>query len=148
LKKGNNIMSIHFYKNASLDISKIADSLVNLYSKEHFETQQLVEQDRGFVQLKKESVLRAVTGFGKAITIRMQRMDRGLHVQVSMEDWAAKLAAEGITFLFVSMIGGISAVIGTADEIHLAHKVLDEVDQLVREQDPTIEIEHHEPKEK
>lgn len=140
-------MSMHFYKNASLDINKIAEGLVNLYSNEQFETQQLVEQDRGVVQLKKESVLRSVTGFGKAITVRMQRIDGGLHVHVSMEDWAAKLAAEGITIFFVSLLGGLSAVIGTADEIHLVHKVLDEVDHLVREQDPNIEIEHNKPKE-
>jgi hypothetical protein len=42
--------------------------------------------------------------------------------------------------------GAILALVGSLEEIHFAHKVLDEVDRLVREQLPNVEIEHHEPK--
>ncbi len=138
-------MSVHYYNNTNLDMNKIAEGLVHQYEHEHFEVQHLVDQNHGLVQLKKSGVVRALTGFGKAITIRMQQEEGGLRARVSIEDWADKLAAEGITFVFISMLGGVPAIIGSIDEVHLAHKVMDEVDRLVREQDPIIEIERHHP---
>jgi hypothetical protein len=136
-------MSIHFYRSTSLDMNKIAEGLLHNYSEQHFEVQHLVDQNHGFVQIKKGGVVRAVTGFGKAITIRMQQVDGGLRVRVAIEDWVEKLAAEGIAVLFVAIITGIPAIIGSIDEVHLAHTVMGEVDRLVLEQDAGVEIERH-----
>jgi hypothetical protein len=141
-------MSLHFYRTSTnLNIDRITAELTEHYMTQHFQTQHLVEPGLGFVQIRKQGVVRTALGFGKAITIRLQQVEGGLKAQASIEDWAEKLGAGALTILFLSIAGGaVLALVGSLEEIHFAHKVLDEVDRLVREQIPSIEIEHHEPK--
>jgi hypothetical protein len=139
-------MTQHFYKNTNLDMNKIVEELRHKYEQEHFQVQHVVDQNHGIVQIKKSGVVRAATGFGKAITVRMQQEEGGLRARVGVEDWVAKLAAAGIAGILLPLITMAPAIIGSIDEAHFAQKVMDEVDHLVLEQAPGIEIERHHPK--
>lgn len=136
-----------FYKNTNLDIRRISESLVDYYKKEDFEVQHVIDQNEAMVEIRKTGVVRAITGFGKVLQIRMQQEETGLLVQVNREDKFSKVVAMSLPSLVLGPIAMVPAMVGTLDEGHFVHTVLDEVDQLVREQDPNIEIEHNKPKE-
>ncbi len=141
------IHDIHFYKNTNLDIRRISESLVDYYKKKDFEVQHILDQAAAMVEIKKTGVLRAMAGWGKVLQIRMQQEEAGLLVQVKREDKLSKFVALDLSLVVLGPIAMAPALVGTLDERHLIHTILEEVDRLVREQDPNIEIEHNNPNE-
>jgi hypothetical protein len=137
-------MSVHIYKSTSLDLNKLVASLTKYYEEEHFEVQHTTDQEQGrsLVQIKKAGALRTIAGLGKALGIHIQQAEDGLQVKVAIEDWAWKLSAQGLESLLLPILS-LPVFLGSIDEVHFAHKVLDEVDRLVHEQDPSVEIERN-----
>jgi hypothetical protein len=43
----------------------------------------------------------------------------------------------------VGLASDVGTIVGTIEEFHVAHKIMDEVDHLVLEQAPGIQIERH-----
>ena len=66
-------METRIYATRDLDVQTIAQALVSEYQAQGFEAQQFGDDNQASVQLKKESTLRTITGFNKALGITFQR---------------------------------------------------------------------------
>src|SRR6266581_2188494 len=73
-------METRFYQTQELDLQRIAQALVLEYQAHGFEAQQFGTAEQVLVQLKKESTLRAITGFNKALGISLQKVSGGTAV--------------------------------------------------------------------
>ena len=79
-------METRFYQTQDLDLQRIAQALVLEYQSKGYEAQQFGDFNQMHVQLKKESTLRTITGFNKALGISLQRVNGGTLVRVGAQD--------------------------------------------------------------
>jgi hypothetical protein len=121
------------YTGVSLNMHQIAEGLKTRYTAEKFDVEQIVDDKQGLVQIKKEGFLRTITGLGKALAVHMDQIEEGLHVTVGIQDKLSKLVV-------ADLASPVTALVGAADEAHLAHKIMDEVDKLIRQQDPNVQF--------
>ena len=80
-------METLFYQTLDLDLPAIAQALVLEYQAKGYEAQQFSDMNYVTVQLKRESTLRTITGFNKALAVTLQRVQGGTLVRVGAQDW-------------------------------------------------------------
>src|SRR5207237_9514168 len=90
------------------------------------------------VQLKKESTLRAITGFNKALAISMQRVRDGALVRVGAQDWVDQIAIGAVGLAIHPLL--ITAAIGAIQQNNALHEVLQSIDYQVRQQQPQVQV--------
>jgi len=90
------------------------------------------------IQLKKESVLRSITGFDKALGISLQRLDNGTLVKVGAQDWVDQIAVGAVGLVLHPLL--ITAAIGAVSQHNVVHDLLNSIDRLVRQQQPQVQL--------
>src|SRR5262245_43550881 len=77
-----------------LDINGLAKTLEETFGAQGYKTQEIGSGDDIAVQIKKESLGRAVVGMQQAITVRMQKEGNQTKVSVGQAKWADKAGVE------------------------------------------------------
>ena len=131
-------METRFYQTRDLDLQGIAHALVLEYQAQGFEAQQFGDINQVIIQLKKESVLRSITGFDKALGISLQRLDNGTLVKVGAQDWVDQIAVGAVGLVLHPLL--ITAAIGAVSQQNVVHDLLNSIDRLVRQQQPQVQL--------
>lgn len=131
-------METRFYQTRDLDLQGIAHALVLEYQAQGFEAQQFGDINQVIIQLKKESILRSITGFDKALGISLQRLDNGTLVKVGAQDWVDQIAVGAVGLVLHPLL--ITAAIGAVSQHNVVHDLLNSIDRLVRQQQPQVQL--------
>ena len=131
-------MEALFYQTQDLNLPAIAQALVLEYQAKGYEAQQFGDLNHVTVQLKKESTLRAITGFNKALAISLQRVQSGTLVQVGAQDWVDQIAVGAVGLAIHPLL--ITAAIGAIQQNNALHEVLRSIDYQVRQQQPQVQV--------
>ena len=131
-------MEALFYQTQDLNLPAIAQALVLEYRAKGYEAQQFGDMNYVTVQLKKESTLRAITGFNKALAISMQRVQDGTLVRVGAQDWVDQIAVGAVGLASHPLL--ITAAIGAIQQNNALHEVLQSIDYQVRQQQPQVQV--------
>ena len=132
-------MEALFYQTQDLNLPAIAQALVLEYRAKGYEAQQFGDMNYVTVQLKKESTLRAITGFNKALAISMQRVQDGTLVRVGAQDWVDQIAVGAVGLAIHPLL--ITAAIGAIQQNNALHEVLQSIDYQVRQQQPQAQVD-------
>jgi hypothetical protein len=127
-------METRFYQTQQITIPPIAQALVLEYQAKGYEAQHFGDFNQTTVQLKKESTLRAITGFNKVLAIFFQRVDGGVLVNVGAQDWVDQLAVGAVGLIIHPLL--ITAAVGAIQQNTALHDVLTSIDQHIRLQQP------------
>jgi hypothetical protein len=125
-----------FYQTLDLNLPAIAQALVLEYQAKGYETQQFGDMNHVTVQLKRESTLRTITGFNKALAISMQRVQSGTWVRVGAQDWIDQIAVGAVGLAIHPLL--ITAAIGALQQYNALHDVLRSIDYQVRLLQPQV----------
>ncbi len=131
-------METRFYQTQELDLQRIAQALVLEYQAHGFEAQQFGTPEQVLVQLKKESALRAITGFNKALGISLQKVSGGTLVRVGAQDWVDQIAVGAVGLVLHPLL--ITAAVGAVTQENVVHDVLHFIDRQIREQQPNAQM--------
>jgi hypothetical protein len=131
-------METRFYQTQAIDLQRIAQTLVLEYQSQGYEAQQFGTAEQMTVQLKKESVLRAITGFNKALGISLQHINDGTLVKVGAQDWVDQIAVGAVGLVLHPLL--ITAAVGAVSQNNVVHDVLNSIDQQVRQQQPYAQM--------
>ncbi len=131
-------METRIYPTRDLDVQKIAQALVNEYQAQGFEAQHFGDSNQATVQLRKESTLRTITGFDKALGISLQRSGDETIVQVGATDWVDQIAVGAVGLVLYPLL--VTAAIGAVQQRNVVHEVLDSIDRLVHQQQPQVTV--------
>ena len=131
-------MEALFYQTQDLNLPAIAQALVLEYRAKGYEAQQFGDMNYVTVQLKKESTLRAITGFNKALAISLQRVQDGTLVRVGAQDWVDQIAVGAVGLAIHPLL--ITAAIGAIQQNNALHEVLQSIDYQVRQQQPQVQV--------
>jgi hypothetical protein len=131
-------MEALFYQTQDLNLQAIAQGLVYEYQAKGYQAQQFGDLNHVTVQLKKESTLRAITGFNKALAISLQRVQGGTLVQVGAQDWLDQIAVGAVGLAIHPLL--ITAAIGAIQQNNALHEVLRSIDTQVRQQQPQAQV--------
>jgi hypothetical protein len=131
-------METRFYQTQELDLQRIAQALVLEYQAHGFEAQQFGTPEQVLVQLKKESALRAITGFNKALGISLHKLSGGTLVRVGAQDWVDQIAVGAVGLVLHPLL--ITAAVGAVTQENVVHDVLNFIDRQIREQQPNAQM--------
>jgi hypothetical protein len=127
-----------FYQTQDLNLPAIAQALTLEYRAKGYEAQQFGDMNHVTIQLKKESTLRAITGFNKALGISMQRVQGGTLVTVGAQDWVDQIAVGAVGLAIHPLL--ITAAIGALQQNNALYEVLRAIDYQVRQQQPQVQV--------
>ena len=131
-------METRFYQTQDLNLQGIAQALVLEYQAQGYEAQHFGNVEQVTIQLKKESTLRAITGFNKALGISFQRLNQGTLVRVGAQDWVDQIAVGAVGLVLHPLL--VTAAIGALSQQNVVHDVLNSVDRLARQQQPNVQM--------
>ncbi|GHO64311.1 hypothetical protein KSC_032030 [Ktedonobacter sp. SOSP1-52] len=131
-------METRFYQTQEITIPVLAEGLVLEYQAQGYEAQHFGDVNQTTVQLKKESTLRAITGFEKVLAISFQHVNGGTLVTVGAQDWVDQIVV-GAVGLFIHPLL-ITAAIGAMQQRNALHDVLTSIDQHIRYQQPQAQV--------
>src|SRR2546426_3447096 len=131
-------METRFYQTQEITISAIAQALVFEYQAQGYEAQHFGDVNQTTIQLKKESTLRAITGFDKVLAISFQRVNGGLLVKVGAQDWVDQIAVGAVGLVIHPLL--ITAAIGAMQQNTALDDVLNSIDQHIRRQQPRAQV--------
>src|ERR1700687_3886672 len=131
-------METRYYQTQEINIPAIAQALVFEYQAQGYEAQQFGDFNQTTVQLKKESTLRAITGFDKVLAISFQHVDGGTLVKVGAQDWIDQIAVGAVGLVIHPLL--ITAAIGALQQYNALHEVLSSIDSQVRRQQPQVQV--------
>jgi len=133
-QRGRKNMETRYYQTQEITIPALAQGLVVEYQAQGYEAQQFGDVNQTTVQLKKESTLRTITGFDKALAISFQRVNGGLLVKVGAQDWVDQIAVGAVGLVIHPLL--ITAAVGAIQQNNTLHDVLNSIDQHIRQQQP------------
>ena len=133
-------MDTRFYRTGNVDINRLATDLQNLYRSQGYQTQQISNDGQIMVQLRKGGDLEALLGMQAALTITLQHTGGGITVAVGQQKWLDK-AAVGVAGLAFPPLWPlmVTAGFGAFRQATLASQVLNVIDGLVRQQEPSAQ---------
>ena len=131
-------METRYYQTQEITIPALAQGLVVEYQAQGYEAQQFCDVNQTTVQLKKESTLRTITGFDKALAISFQRVNGGLLVKVGAQDWVDQIAVGAVGLVIHPLL--ITAAVGAMQQRNALHDVLTSIDQHIRYQQPQAQV--------
>jgi hypothetical protein len=127
-------METRFYQTPEITLPPIAQALVLEYQAKGYDAQHFGDFNQTTIQLKKESTLRAITGFDKVLAISLQRVDGGVLVKVGAQDWVDQLVVGAVGLIVHPLL--ITAAVGAIQQNTALHDVLNSIDQHIRQQQP------------
>src|SRR6266699_4662717 len=131
-------METRYYQTQEITLPALAQGLVVEYQAQGYEAQQFGDVNQTTVQLKKESTLRTITGFDKALAISFQRVNGGLLVKVGAQDWVDQIAVGAVGLVIHPLL--ITAAVGAIQQNNALHDVLNSIDQHIRQQQPQAKV--------
>jgi hypothetical protein len=131
-------METRFYQTQHLDLQRITQALVSEYQMQGYEIQQVGTPEQVLIQLKKESTLRALTGFNKALALTLQKVQGGTLVKVGVQDWIDQIAVGAVGLAVHPLL--ITAAVGAVTEYNVVHEILSFLDQSIRQQQPSVAL--------
>ncbi len=133
-------MDARFYKSDSLNIERLATDLEQFFRGQGYVVQHVGNNDQMMVQLKKGSDFEAVLGMQAALTVTIQRNSGGITVAVGQQKWVDK-AAVGVAGFAIPVLWPLlfTAGFGAFRQVNLANQVMNVVDGLVHQQQPTAQ---------
>src|SRR3989475_1798324 len=131
-------METRFYPTQEITIPAIAQALVVEYQAQGYEAQQFGDVNQTTIQLKKESTLRTITGFDKALAISFQRVNGGLLVKVGAQTWVDQIAVGAVGLVIHPLL--ITAAVGAMQQNTALDDVLNSIDQHIRRQQPRAQV--------
>ena len=131
-------METHFYQTQQLELPRIGQALVFEYQAKGYQAQQFGNPDQVTIQLKKEDTLRAITGFNKALTVSLQRVNGGTLVQVGAQDWTDQIAVGAVGLVIHPLL--VTAAIGAVSQNNVVHDVVVSIDNQIRQQQPNAQM--------
>ena len=132
-------METRFYQTRNLDLDSIVQALASEYQRQGFEIQRANGNGQAIVQLRKESLLRSITGLKKAIGVTLQTIDTGTLVKVSVQDWADQITV-GTIGMVLRLPVLATAVVGVVTQNNVVRDVMTFVDAQVRLQQPQVVV--------
>lgn len=129
-------METRFYQTQEIDLQPIAQALMYEFQAKGYETQQAGDPEQVFIQLRKESMLRTIIGFNKALGITLQKIHGGTLVRVGAQDWADQIAVGAAGLVLHPLL--ITAAVGAATQQNVVYELLTSIDQQVRLQQPHV----------
>ncbi|HUY77531.1 MAG TPA: hypothetical protein VMV29_12230 [Ktedonobacterales bacterium] len=130
-------METRFYQTTDINITPIAQALMSEYQTHGYEAQQFGDANQMTVQLKKDSTLRSITGFDKALAISLQRVGGGVLVKVGAQDWVDQIAVGAVGLVLHPLL--VTAAIGAYQQNSALHDVLKSIDEQIRRQQPNAQ---------
>src|SRR5260370_17837308 len=131
-------MESRLYQTRDIELQGIAHGLVLEDQGQGFEAQKIGDINQVIIQLKKESILRSITDFEKALGISLQRLDNGTLVKVGAQDWVDQIAVGAVGLVLHPLL--ITAAIGAVSQHNVVHDLLNSIDRLVRQQQPQVQL--------
>ncbi len=131
-------METRFYQTQGIDLQRIAQALEYEYQAQGYEAQQAGTPEQVIIQLRKESTLRAITGFNKALGISLQKVQGGTLVKVGVQDWVDQIAVGAVGLALHPLL--ITAAVGAVTQYHVVHDILHSIDQHIRQQQPSAQL--------
>jgi hypothetical protein len=131
-------METRFYQTQEVDLQRIAQALLYEYQAQGYEVQQAGTPEQFIIQLRKESTLRAITGFNKALGISLQKVQGGTLVKVGAQDWVDQIAVGAVGLALHPLL--ITAAVGAVTQYTVVHDILNFIDQQIRQQQPYVQL--------
>ena len=131
-------METRFYQTQAIDLQRIAQALVDEYQAQGYEAQQAGTPEQVIIQLRKESMLRAITGLNKALSLTLQKVQGGTLIQVGAHDWVDQIAVGAVGLALHPLL--ITAAVGTVTQYNALHGVLTFIDHHIRQQQPSVHL--------
>ncbi len=97
-----------------LDIQRIAHALVGEYQAQGYEAQRAGTPEEVIIQLRKDSTLRAITGFNKVLGITLQKVQGGTLVKEGAQEWTDQLVVGAIGLALHPLL--VTAAVGAATQ--------------------------------
>lgn len=137
-------MDARFYNSDEIDIERLAGDLMNVYMAQGYQVQQIGDNDRMLVQLKKGSDFEAILGMQAAVSLTIQRTgggNRGVLAMIGQQRWLDKAAVGTIGIVAFPVLWplALTAGAGALRQASLGNQVLNMVDGLIRQQRPNIQ---------
>ena len=135
-------MDARFYNSDEIDIERLSQDLMNVYTAQGYQTQQIGTKDQMLVQIKKGGDLEALVGLQAALSLTLQRTSGGTLAMIGQQKWLDKAAvgAVGIIGFAVLWPLALTAGAGALRQASLGNQVLNVVDGLVRQQRPNVQM--------
>jgi hypothetical protein len=131
-------METRFYRTQEITLPALAQALEFEYLAKGYEAQHFGDFNQTTVQLKKESTLRAITGFDKVLAVSFQRVNGGVLVKVGAQDWVDQLAVGAVGLVIHPLL--LTAAVGAVQQQNALHDVLNSIDQHIRQQQPLAQV--------
>jgi hypothetical protein len=131
-------METRFYQTQGIDLQRIAQALIYEYQAQGYEAQQAGTPEQVIIQLRKESTLRTITGFNKALGITLQNVEGGTLVKVGAQDWVDQIAVGAVGLALHPLL--ITAAVGAVTQYNMVHNLLNFIDQHIRQQQPSAQL--------
>ena len=127
-------METRYYETQEINIQPIAQALVVEYLAQGYKAQHFGDVNQTTVQLKKESILRTITGFDKALALSLQHVNGGVLVNVGAQDWVDQIAVGAVGLIIHPLL--ITAAVGAIQQKNALQDVLNSIDIHIRQQQP------------
>lgn len=133
-------MDARFYNTIDIDLQRLANDLVNVYTAQGYQAQQFGNKDQMLVQLKKGGDLEALIGMQAALSLTLQHTAGGTLAMIGQQKWLDKAAVGTIGIVAFPVLWplALTAGAGAIRQASLANQVLNMVDGLVRQQRPDV----------
>jgi len=134
-------MDARFYNSDEIDIERLSQDLMNVYSAQGYQTQQIGTKDQMLVQIKKGGDLEALVGLQAALSLTLQRTGGGTLAMIGQQKWLDKAAVGAVGIIGFAFLWplALTAGAGALRQASLGNQVLNVVDGLVRQQRPGVQ---------
>ncbi len=135
-------MASRLYYDPRINIETVATELEHMFISQGYQAQHFGNIDHMTVQLRRGGDFVAIIGMQTALAVTMQRSPRGMLVVIGHQQWVDK-AVVGAVGLVASPILWplmITAGVGAIQQANLGTQVMNDVDILVRRQNPNVEV--------
>ena len=135
-------MDARFYNSDEIDIERLSQDLMNVYSAQGYQTQQIGSKDQMLIQIKKGGDLEALVGLQAALSLTLQRTGGGTLAMIGQQRWLDKAAVGAVGIIGFAFLWplALTAGAGALRQASLGNQVLNVVDGLVRQQRPSVQF--------
>ncbi len=134
-------MDARFYNSDEIDIERLSQDLMNVYTAQGYQAQQIGTKDQMLVQLKKGGDLEALVGLQAALSLTLQRTGGGTLAMIGQQKWLDKAAVGAVGIIGFAFLWplALTAGAGALRQASLGNQVLNVVDGLVHQQRPSAQ---------
>ena len=134
-------MDARFYNSDTIDIERLANDLSNLYMAQGYQAQHFGGKDQVLIQLKKGGDLEALIGLQAALSLTLQRVAGGTLAMIGQQKWLDKAAVGAIGLVAAPILWPLAftAGAGAIRQANLGSRILSDVDNMVRVQQPGVQ---------